>query len=62
MRNKHITDSPLRRYEWTTTIVCTLLHTLWILWFSCSKEAPLVCRQAYVLFTELMSRLHARAT
>ena len=47
VRNKYITDSPLRRYEWPTTIACTLLHTLL---FSCSKEVPLVYRQAHVCF------------
>ena len=60
--NKHITDSPLRRYKWTTTIACTLLHTLWIPRFSCSKEAPLVYGQAHVRFHRTNSRLHAQAT
>ena len=61
VRNKHITDSPLRRYEWTTTVTCTLLHTLWILRFSCSKEVPLVYGQAHVHFHRTNSRLHAWA-
>ena len=62
VRNKHITDSPLRRYEWTTTVTCTLLRTLWILRFFCSKEVPLVYGQAHVHFHRTNSRLHAWAT
>ena len=67
MCNKHITDSPLcpAIYEWTMMIVCTLLHTLGIPLFSCSKEVPLVYRQAHIRFyrtnEEIACLSHIRA-
>ena len=44
------------------TIACTLLHTLWIPRFSCSKKHHWFTGKLTFVFTELTSRLHARAT
>ena len=52
VRSKHITDSPLRRYEWITMILCTLLHTLWIPRFFVWRECHWFISKLTFIFTE----------
>ena len=51
MRNKHTTDSLLRRYKLTKTIACVLLHTLGIPMFPVQRNRPVVTGPVGPVFT-----------